>query len=65
MCTSPARVMKNKKMPGQMGAKRVTTQNLKIVQVRPEENLIFVRGSVPGPNGGIVVVREALKKQGA
>lgn len=65
MCTSPGRVFKNKKMPGQMGAKRVTTQNLRIVQVRPEENLIFVRGSVPGPNGGIVVVREALKKQGA
>jgi large subunit ribosomal protein L3 len=65
MCTSPARVMKNKKMPGHMGSSRVTTQNLRVVQVRPEENLIFVRGSVPGPNGGIVVVREALKKQGA
>ncbi len=65
MCEHPARVLKNKKMPGHMGASRVTTQNLKVVQVRPEENLIFVRGSVPGPNGGIVVVREALKKQGA
>jgi large subunit ribosomal protein L3 len=65
MCEHPARVLKNRKMPGQMGAKRVTTQNLKIVQVRPEENLMFVRGSVPGPKGGIVIVREALKKTGA
>lgn len=64
-CESPARVMKNRKMPGQMGNKPVTTQNLKVVQVRPEENLIFLRGAVPGPNGGIVTVREALKKTGA
>ncbi|MEN7972244.1 MAG: 50S ribosomal protein L3 [Verrucomicrobiota bacterium] len=63
MCEFPARVFKGKKMPGQMGDKRVTTQNLKIVQVRPEENLILVKGSVPGANGGIVVIQEALKKK--
>ena len=63
MCEHPARVFKGKKMPGQMGAKRVTTQNLKIIQVRPEENLILVKGSVPGANGGIVVIREALKRK--
>jgi large subunit ribosomal protein L3 len=63
MCEFPGRVFKGKKMPGQMGDKRVTTQNLKIVQVRPEENLILVKGSVPGAKGGIVVIKEALKKK--
>ncbi|MEI6892966.1 MAG: 50S ribosomal protein L3 [Pontiella sp.] len=63
MCTFPGRVFKGKKMPGQMGDKRVTTQNLKIVQVRPEENLILVKGSVPGAKGGIVTIKIALKKK--
>ena len=63
MCEFPGRVFKGKKMPGQMGDKRVTTQNLKIVQVRPEENLILVKGSVPGAKGGIVIIKEALKKK--
>lgn len=63
MCEHPARVFKGKKMPGHMGNKRVTTQNLKVVQVRPEENLILVKGSVPGANGGIVTIKEALKKK--
>jgi len=63
MCEHPGRVFKGKKMPGHMGSKRVTTQNLKVVQVRPEENLILVKGSVPGANGGIVTIKEALKKK--
>jgi len=63
MCEFPGRVFKGKKMPGHMGDKRVTTQNLKIVQVRPEENLILVKGSVPGAKGGIVTIKEALKKK--
>ena len=63
MCEFPARVFKGKKMPGQMGNKRVTTQNLKVIQVRPEENLILVKGSVPGATGGIVTIKEALKKK--
>lgn len=63
MCTFPGRVFKGKKMPGQMGDKRVTTQNMRIVQVRPEENLILVKGSVPGAKGGIVTIKEALKKK--
>ena len=63
MCEHPARVFKNKKMPGHMGSKRVTTQNLKVIQVRPDENLILVKGSVPGANGGIVTIKEALKKK--
>ena len=63
MCEFPGRVFKGKKMPGQMGDKRVTTQNLRIVQIRPEENLILVKGSIPGAIGGIVVIKEALKKK--
>ncbi len=58
----PGRVFKNKKMPGHMGSKQVTTQNIKVVQVREEDNVLLVRGSVPGPNGGVVLVRKALKK---
>ncbi|MAW40358.1 MAG: 50S ribosomal protein L3 [Kiritimatiellaceae bacterium] len=63
MCEFPGRVFKGKKMPGHMGSKRVTTQNLKVMQVRAEENLILIKGSIPGANGGIVTVKEALKKK--
>ena len=62
-CVSPARVMKGRKMPGHMGHKTITTQNLKVVAIRPEENVLLVRGAVPGPNGGSVCVRKALKKK--
>jgi large subunit ribosomal protein L3 len=61
-CEEPARVMKNKRMPGQMGSVNVQTQHLKVVQVRPDDNVILVRGSVPGPNGGVVFVRKSIKK---
>lgn len=61
-CQDPGRVFKGKKMAGQMGNKRVTVQNLKIVDVRPEENLILVKGCVPGPRGGYVMIRDAIKK---
>lgn len=63
MCTSPARVFKGKKMPGHMGNKKVTTQSLRVVSVRPEENVILIKGSVPGANGSIVTIRQALKKK--
>ena len=63
MCEFPGRVFKGKKMPGHMGSKRVTTQNLRVMQVRAEENLILIKGSVPGANGGIVTVKESLKKK--
>ena len=63
MCEFPGRVFKGKKMPGHMGSKRVTTQNLRVIQVRAEENLILIKGSIPGANGGIVTVKEALKKK--
>ncbi len=57
----PSRVFKGKKMAGQMGNARVTTQNLQIVEVRPDENLILVRGAVPGPKNGLVLIRQAVK----
>lgn len=58
----PAHVIKGKKMPGHMGNVQRTIQNLKLVQVRAEENLLFVKGAIPGPTGGIVLVKSARKK---
>lgn len=62
MCEWPARVLKGKKLPGHMGNRRVTVQNLKVVAVRGEDHALLVRGAVPGPTGGVVVVRKAIKK---
>ncbi len=59
----PARVFKGKKMPGHMGVTEITVQSLKVVQVRPTENIILVKGAVPGANGSTIVLREALKKK--
>jgi large subunit ribosomal protein L3 len=59
--SDPSRVFKGKHMPGHMGAKRVTIQNLEIVRVDAEDNLILVKGAVPGPRKSLVVVREAVK----
>ncbi len=61
-CSYPARVAKGQRMPGHMGHVKVTTQNLKVVAVRGEDNVLLVRGAVPGPKGAIVTVRKALKK---
>ena len=49
------------KMAGHMGHQQVTTQNLEVVQSDPERNVLLVKGSVPGPNGGVVIVRNAVK----
>jgi len=57
-----ARVFPGKRMPGHMGNKRVTAANLKVVLVDPDRNLIGVRGSVPGPKGGLLVIKEARKQ---
>jgi large subunit ribosomal protein L3 len=62
MSATPARVQKGKKMPGQMGNARSTNLNLKVVEVRPEENLILINGSVPGHKNGYVFIRHAVKK---
>lgn len=59
----PGRVFKNKKMAGHMGHVRRTQEKLKVVQVRPEENLLLIRGSVPGPRNGDVFVRAAVKQK--
>ncbi|AZR74718.1 50S ribosomal protein L3 [Anoxybacter fermentans] len=59
--TFPARVFKGKKMAGRMGGKRVTIQNLEIVRVDPERNLLLIKGSIPGPKKGLVIIREAVK----
>lgn len=59
---TPGLVWKNQKMPGHDGVDRVTTQNLKIVQSRPEEGVLLISGSIPGNKGSIVVVRPAKKK---
>ena len=57
----PSKVIKGKKMPGQLGNVRVTTQNLIVVDVRPEQNLILVRGAVPGSKNGLVEIRKGIK----
>lgn len=59
---TPGHVLKGKKMGGQMGNEQVTVQNLKIVRVDAERNLVFLKGGVPGPNGAMVTIRNAVKK---
>jgi large subunit ribosomal protein L3 len=63
MSAWPSRVHKAKKMPGQMGNARVTMQNLEIVEVRPEQNLILVKGAIPGANQGFVLIRKCIKSK--
>ena len=62
MSASPSRLFKGKRMAGQYGAKQITTRNLQLVKVDEENNLLLIRGAVPGPNGGFVVVKETNKK---
>jgi len=61
-CATPSRVFKGMRMSGQMGNSRVTTLNLEVVEGDAERNLILVKGAVPGPNGGLVYLRDAVKK---
>ena len=60
--TFPARVMKGKKMPGHMGASRVTVQNLAVVDVRADRNVLLVKGAVPGPVNGYLILTRAVKR---
>lgn len=60
-CSNPGRVMKGKKLPGHMGVVKVTVQNLEIVKVDTENNLILVKGAVPGNKGGLVTIRNSVK----
>ena len=64
-CATPSRVFKGMKMAGQMGNQRVTTLNLEVVQADPERDLLLVKGAVPGPRGGVVIVRSAVKNGSA
>ncbi len=61
-CSSPSRIYKGKGMPGHMGAEKVTVQNLTVVKVDAENNLIAIKGAVPGPNGSVVTIADCVKK---
>ena len=60
-CSSPSRVFKGKKLPGHLGAERVTIQNLKVVKVAAENNLIAIKGAIPGPKGSVVCISDSVK----
>ena len=60
-CSTPSRVFKGKKMPGHMGGKQVTTQNLEVVRVDAEKNLLLIKGAVPGPKKSLVTIKESVK----
>jgi large subunit ribosomal protein L3 len=60
-CATPARVFKGTRMAGHMGHVRVTTLNLQVIQVDAERNLLLVKGAVPGPRGGLVMIRNAIR----
>ncbi|MBE7052711.1 MAG: 50S ribosomal protein L3 [Ruminococcaceae bacterium] len=60
-CSTPSRVMKNKKLPGHMGVEQVTVQNLDVVKVDAEKNLLLVKGAVPGPKGGLLTIVNTVK----
>lgn len=60
-CATPARVFKGTRMAGHLGAQRVTTLNLEVIEADAEREIVLVRGAVPGPNGGLVVIRAAVK----
>ncbi|MBO00943.1 MAG: 50S ribosomal protein L3, partial [Acidimicrobiaceae bacterium] len=60
-CATPSRVFKGKKMPGRMGSQKTTIQNLEVVQSNDEEEILLLKGSVPGPRGATVLIRNAVK----
>ncbi|MGA8296054.1 MAG: 50S ribosomal protein L3 [Acidimicrobiales bacterium] len=62
-CATPARVFKGTRMAGRMGAERVTTLNLEVVEADPEREIVLVKGAVPGPRGGLVVIRKAVRAE--
>ena len=61
-CSDPSRVYKGKKLAGHLGHERVTIQNLSVVKVDAENNLIAIKGAIPGPKGGIVLIKNSVKK---
>ena len=61
-CSDPSRVYKGKKLAGHLGCERVTIQNLVVAKIDADNNLIAIKGAIPGPKGGIVVIRDSVKK---
>ena len=59
--SDPSRTFKNKRMPGHMGAKNTTVLNLEVVKIMPEKNIILIKGGIPGPNKGTIVIRKSVK----
>ena len=62
-CSTPSRVFKGKRLPGHLGAERVTIQNLKVVKVDAENNLIAIKGAIPGPKGSVVCISDSVKAE--
>jgi len=60
-CATPSRIFKGKRMPGRMGNQKTTILNLMVVEADEERQVLLVRGSVPGPNGSVVLIRDAVK----
>ncbi len=60
-CSSPSKVFKGKKMPGHMGCKKITIQNLEVIKVDVENNLLLIKGAVPGPRKSLVTIKESVK----
>ena len=60
-CSTPSRVFKGKRLPGHLGTEKVTVQNLKVVKVDAENNLIAIKGAIPGPKGGVIVIADSVK----
>ena len=60
-CSTPSRVFRGKRLPGHLGAERVTIQNLKVVKVDAENNLIAIKGAIPGPKGSVVCISDSVK----
>ena len=61
--STPSRVLKGKKMPGHMGFERCTVQNLDVIKVDAERGLLLIKGSVPGPKGGVLVIKDSVKSK--
>lgn len=60
-CATPSRVFKGSRMPGRLGGDRITVMNLEVVDIKPERNMLLIRGGLPGPNGGLLMIRESVK----
>lgn len=60
-CSSPSRVMKGKKLAGHLGVEKVTIQNLDIIKIDAEKNIIAIKGAIPGPKGGLVIIKNSVK----